>query len=240
MNQATTGQSGAAEIARQPGALLHLVAAGLIRSGAGVGLVPPPLVDEPCLPIACPHARCTLTVHDGGQVILEWRPAAGQVDPKQLADMACALLTGQAGEQPRLGDGYGRRTVTLKGVVGREMAARGLMVDLELYPDPVFYGVSAAIVITSPDSDLETEVWVADDGCLSWECDYGAASADLGELTADIVARVTAALSVAGPGPARGRRAWPWLRWLAPGVNSSSPAARIETDVPRSPGRGHA
>jgi|SRR5579863_954238 len=240
MNQATTGQAGAAEIAGQPGALLHLVAAGLIRSGAGVGMVPP-LADEPCLPIACSHARCTLTVHDGGQVIWEWDPAAaGQVDPKQLADMACALLTGQAGEQPRVGDGYGRRTVTLKGVVGRELAARGLMVDLELYPDPVFYGVSAVIVVTNPSSGPAAEVQVADDGCLTWECDYGAAGADLGELATDIVARVTAALSVAGPGPARERRPWPWLRWLAPGVTSSPPAARIESDVPRFPGRGHA
>ena len=231
MSQITTGQAEAAEPAGHPGALMYLVAAGLIRSGASVGLVPLPLVDEPCLPITCPHARCTLTVHDDGPVIWEWRPAAGgQVDPKQLADMACALLTGQASQQPRLGDGYGRRTVTLKGVVGRELAARGLMVDLGLYPDTVFYDVSAVIVVTSPGSDPEAEVWVADDGSLSWERDYGAAgtlpagdpgcpagSADLGELAADIVARVTAALSVTVAGqPHRGRRAWSRLRWLAP------------------------
>ena len=232
MSQTTTCP---AEAAGQPGVLLHLVAAGLIRSGAGVGLVPLPVADEPCVPITCPHARCTLTVHDGGQIIWQWRPAAGgRVDPKQLADVACALLTGQAGEQPRLGDGYGRRTVTLKGAVGRELAARGLVVDLELYPDPVFYDVCAAIVVTSPGSD-PAEVRVTDDGCLSWERDYEAAGTlpagepgcpardvGLGELAADIVTRITAALSVAGPGPGReerawSRRAWSRLRWLASG-----------------------
>src|SRR5579859_3222805 len=172
MSQTTTGQAGTAGIAEQRRALMHLVAAGLIRSGTAVGLAPTPLVDEPCLPITCPHARCTLTVHDGGQVVWEWRPVAGgQADPKQLADMACALLIGQAGEQPRLGDGYGRRTVTLKGAVGRELAARGLAVDLDLYPDMEFYDVSAVIVITSPGADLEAEVWVADDGSLCWERD---------------------------------------------------------------------
>jgi len=225
---------GVAEITQRPGALMGLVADRLICNGIGVGL--PWLDDEHCLPIACPPARCTLTVHDSGLVIWEWRPApGGQVDPKQLADLACALLTGQAGDQPRRGDGYGRPTVTLKGVVGRELAARGLTVGLELYEDPVFYDVYAAVVAASPGSGPDAEVRVTDDGCLSWEANYRdetalpagspehvAQVAGQEALVADIVARVTLALLVARPGPARhpagrGRQVWLWGLQVASG-----------------------
>jgi hypothetical protein len=119
----------------QPGELMRLVAGGLASSGLEVRL-PGPGHDRH-LAIACPGpAQCALAVSDCGLVELDcWPPLSGQADPKQVADLATALLTGRAGDYPRQGTGYGRPDATLKGIVGLELAARGLDVELEVYED---------------------------------------------------------------------------------------------------------
>jgi hypothetical protein len=166
--------------------------------------------------IACPVARCALTVEDWGSVTWEWSPAAGNaVDPLGLADVACALLTGCAGLSRWQSDGGGRADLTVKGRVGRELQARGLQVALEVYPDELSFEAHAAIVASAPGTGQAAEVRVTDDGWLSWERDCAAEEAaicwqpdhtawiaDPGKVAGDIVAAVTLALSQSLPSQA--------------------------------------
>jgi hypothetical protein len=154
-------------------------------------------------------------VEDCGLITWEWHPAAaGGADPKQLADVASTLLTGQSVVYPRRGDSYGRPELTLKGIVGRELAARGLAVDLEVYRDEAYFDAHAAIVVTTS-SDSGAEVRITDNGCLSWERDYWPEAAaitwepdctvqiaDPPGLAAGIVTAITQAMTVALPGTA--------------------------------------
>jgi hypothetical protein len=196
---------------------MHLVADGLAGNGFEVGL--PECGDGGCLSIASPAARCALTVDDWGSVVLDWNPVAGSaVDPLELAEVASALLTGRAALSRWQGDCGGRADLTLKGRVGRELQARGLQVELEVYPDELAFDAHTEIVATAPGTGPDAEVRVSDDGRLSWECDYATAEAavcrepdhttwiaDPGKVADDIVAAVTVALSQGLPGPA-GRR----------------------------------
>jgi hypothetical protein len=155
------------------------------------------------------------------------------VDPKLLADLACTLLIGRAGEQPRQGDGYGRQRVTLKGIVGRELTARGLQVGLEVTKDPMFFEAQTAIVVTRPGSGQNAEVRVTDDGYLTWERNYwDEAAATTGEpehatqitspkeLAADIVATISMAMSLILAGQPSQQR-------------SHTPARSLLTSLPR-------
>jgi hypothetical protein len=194
-----------------PGELMHRVADGLARNGFSIGF--PECHDSRRLVITCPAAHCTLTVEGFGLVAWEWHPAAaGSTDPQQLADVASTLLTGQGGPGPRRGDGCEQPGLTLKGKVGRELAARGLTVELEVYPDEVAFDAQTAIAITAP-GGKDAEVRVTDYGCLSWEYDSWAEAAaltwepcsasqiaDPQTLAEEIVAAVTQALAVASPG----------------------------------------
>jgi hypothetical protein len=188
---------------------MRLVADGLTHNGFDVSL--PDHADGRRLSIACLAARCTVTVEDTGLVVWDWHPVAGsRTDPRQLADLASALLTGKPGEHPRQGDGYGRPGVTLKGIVGRELTARGLQVGLEIYADEEFFDAHAAIVVTR--SDGGGQVYITDDGGLGWDRDYWAEAAgvtwqaqcttriiDPPVLAGDIVAAVTQAMAAAHP-----------------------------------------
>src|SRR5580693_4337446 len=108
MNQASAQ---VAESAGEPGALMYLVADGLAGNGFEVGL--PEFKDGRRLSVACPVAQCALTVEDWGSVAWEWNPVAGSaVDPLELADVACALLTGRAGLPRWEGDCGGRADLT--------------------------------------------------------------------------------------------------------------------------------
>jgi hypothetical protein len=124
--------------------------------------------------------RCQLAVSDCGTAEWQYWPQPGGTpdDPKVIADMVTALLTGAAGEQPRLGDGYGGQ-LTLKGVAGRERKARGLDVELEIYADEDAYDTSAAIVVTGPASDDGAWASVTDDGGIEWERDFWPFGVDL-------------------------------------------------------------
>ena len=135
-----------------------------------------------------------------------------EADPKQVADMAATLLTGQVRDYPRLGDGYGHETVTFKGIVGLELKARGFDVGLEVYEDEDYFDARAEIVVTSPDSGGEATVHVTDDGSLTWTRDYWAEAAtviwephfcgrisDLEKVAGAVVATITAAMSHLAP-----------------------------------------
>ena len=190
-----------------PGELLRLVADELTAAGLAVRPMPG---DGKRLLIVCAQARCSLLVSDCGLAEWEccllpgWRP-----DPGQAADLATALLTGRAGEFPRLGSGYGVPDLTFKGIVGLELKARGLDVELEVYEDRAHFDVCSQIVTTSPDAADPATVQVTDDGCVTWTCDYwddpatpaweydGLPVPGLGEVAAAAVTTVTTAITQA-------------------------------------------
>jgi hypothetical protein len=195
----------------EPGELMRLVAEGLTACGFDVR---PPERDGGCrMAIGCELARCAVSVSDWGDVEWDcWPQAGGEADPKQIADMAATLLTGQARDYPRLGNGYGRDTVTFKGVVGLELKARGFEVGLEVYEDEDYFDARAEIVVTSPDSGSDATVHVTDDGSITWTRDYWAEAAtviwepdfcgsiaDPGKVAAAVVATITRAMSHLAP-----------------------------------------
>ena len=162
-----------------PGELRRLVAGALAEAGLDVSA---PGDEEGCrLDIALPGARCTLAVGEDGSAEWEYWPwSADDADPDLTADLATALLTGRSGPQPRLGSGHQRENVTFKGIVGLELKARGLDVELAVYTDETAFDTFAEIIATVPASgDGGGQVCVADDGGLTWSCDYLAEAAAL-------------------------------------------------------------
>jgi hypothetical protein len=196
-----------------PGGMLRLVADGLADAGLDVSA---PGDEEGCrLDIALSGARCTLAVGEGGSAEWEYWPwSADDADPDLTADLATVLLTGQAGPQPRLGSGHQRENVTFKGIVGLELKARGLEVELAVYCDETAFDVIAEIIATVPGQGGGGQVCVADDGGLIWTRDYlaGAAAlpgpghagqaADPGSIAGLVVEAVTRAVSLLRPAEA--------------------------------------
>jgi hypothetical protein len=181
-----------------PGELLRLVADGL----AGAGLdVSAPADGEGRLEIAWPGARCTLAVGEGGSAEWEywpWSPA--DADPDLTADLATVLLTGQAGRQPRLGSGHQRENVTFKGIVGLELKARGLDVEMAVYCDETAFDTFAEIIATVPgQGEGGGQVCVTDDGGLTWTRDYLAEAADPAGIAGLVVEAVTRAMALLRP-----------------------------------------
>lgn len=199
------------------GGLMRLVAEGLAASGLDV--CPPCREHSHRLMIGCGGQRWALSVNDRRLVELECCPEpGGKADPKQVADLATALLTGRAGDYPRRGGGYGKPGITLKGIVGLELEARGLDVELEVYADSKHFDARSLIVVTRPASGDAATVQVTDDGCVSWSCDYENPAAaitgspgscepvpGIAEVASAVVATVTVAVSQVSGVPVAGR-----------------------------------
>jgi hypothetical protein len=176
-----------------PGELLRLVADGL--AAAGLDVRPPG--DGYRLDIACPAARCTVAVSECGSAEWEYCPwSPKDADPGVTADLATALLTGRSGPQPRLGSGHQRENVTFKGIVGLELKARGLDVELAVYCDETVFDTFAEIVVTVPGAGDDGQVCVTDDGGLAWTCGY---QADPAAAAGSVVEAVTRAMSCLYP-----------------------------------------
>jgi len=182
-----------------PGELLRLVADGL--TGAGLDVRPPADEDGCRLDIAMPGARCTLAVGEGGSAEWEYWPwSADDADHGLTADLATALLTGRSGPQPRLGSGHQRENVTFKGIVGLELKARGLDVELAVYCDETAFDTFAEIIATVPgQGEGGGQVCVTDDGGLTWTRDYLAEAADPAGIAGLVVEAVTRAMALLRP-----------------------------------------
>lgn len=197
----------------KPGELVRLVASKLARHDLDVSDPEPGRCRLSITNIE--GARCELSVcEETGDVRWDWIPDGA--DPRQIADMATFLLTGQTqdhrGETQSVPD-----HLTFKGAVGLVMKARGLDVELETWTDDLHYEAGAdTIVVTRPGAPEDPKVIVADDGSLTWYRDYWADHAvitwepeysgylgDIGTIADDITG--TRALAVAGAGtPAPG------------------------------------
>jgi len=156
----------------RPEELLSLVMNGL--GGSGLDIRPG---EGSMLAIAWPGARCTLAVSDSGLAEWEYCPES-PADPGLAADLATALLTGRPGPFPRLAGS--RESATFKASVGRELKARGLDVELAVYTDEAAFDAFAEIVATAPGGGEDAQVHVADDGGMTWICEYQADAAPLG------------------------------------------------------------
>lgn len=179
-----------------PGELLRLVADGLTDAGLDVRA---PGDGEGRLDIAMPGARCTLAVGDGGSAEWEYCPRSPQdADPDLAADLATVLLTGRSGPQPRLGSGHQFENVTFKGIVGLELKARGLEVELAVYCDETAFDTFAEIIATVPgQGDGGGQVCVTDEGGLTWTRDYWAETAAV-VLAPELCGQVADPASIAG------------------------------------------
>ncbi len=204
MSQAGAGLADRA----QPGELMRLVADGLMVNGFNVRL--PDREGRCSVTISSLGARCKLSVSDFGYVEWGCSPwASDEADPKRIADLATTLLTGQGGDYPRQGSGYERPGITLKGIVGLEVRARGLKVDLEVYEYADFYDAVAEIVVTNSGAEELAWVRVTDDGAVTWQRDYWPEAAaitwepeysgeitDPGKVADSIVDTITRAISL--------------------------------------------
>jgi len=189
----------------RPGELLSLVAGGLAGSGLDVQEG-----EDSRLAITVPGARCVLMVSDCGTAEWEYCPRCpAEADPGLAADMATSLLTGRPGPFPRLAGGPSPGSLTFKGMVGRELKARGLDVELAVYADEVAYAAFAEVVATAPGGD-DAHVHVADDGGLTWIRDYETEAttvlgpepgqpADPDGVAAAVVATVTRTMACLNP-----------------------------------------
>ena len=154
----------------RPGDLIRQVAEALTRTG--LGTCPHGENGSNQIDIECHAGHCTLWVSDFGTAEWEYHPAQ-DADPELAADLAAILLTGHPAPSPPPSRGPDRPHLTFKGIVGLDLRARGLDVELAVYPEFDVLNVTAEIVITSPaDTHGGMQVWVSDDGHLTWRRDY--------------------------------------------------------------------
>ena len=149
--------------APQAGQLARLTAALLGESGLTVTGPDPADASGGRLVIARRAAQCELIVSDSADAELHWTPfAAEAADPHCVADLAAALLSGQAGA--RHPDTVSGGDLTFKGIVGMDLRAGGFTVQLNAYTDDYYYDVTAEITVTDPRAGHGAAVYVTDDG----------------------------------------------------------------------------
>jgi hypothetical protein len=191
----------------EPGELIRLVADGLAGCGLEVRLSGPEGAAR--LDITCEAGQCRLSVNDWASAEWDYTPRSkNEADPALTADLATALLTGRLDRYPRPAGGYRREGITFKGIVGRELKARGLDVGLEVYEDEDYFDAHAEIIVTNPGGQDDAQVRVTDEGCLTWTRDYWGQTAtivfepdlcgwitDPADVAASVVATITQAMA---------------------------------------------
>ncbi|HEX7659037.1 MAG TPA: hypothetical protein VF444_06105 [Pseudonocardiaceae bacterium] len=161
-----------AEAEPQHGELAHLTAECL--AAAGLRLNELTTSDPNGIPFVVEYrgARCRLYIADNADVELEWAPLDADVaDPLRVADHVAGLLSADpVARDPNAGNGSSR--ITFKGAVGRDLEARGFHVQLNIYQDETFFDVTVDIVVTQPDGDETSRVYVDDDGGFMWVANF--------------------------------------------------------------------
>lgn len=130
-----------------------------------------------------------------GAEVIRWEycpPEDGETDPKRIADITTALLADEDPPYERLGDGYDVPAMTFKGIVGRELQARGLSVELQIYEDHLALDAWADIFVSSA-KESGMRVLVDDDGCITWESDH---LTDARAIANDVKTRMRRVISV--------------------------------------------
>ncbi len=156
----------------EPGAAMRAVAAKLAAHGFHV--CGPDWEEGRRLRITnLPGTTCEVTVEDSGFVTWEyWRGASKGTDPDRLASLAMHLLIAGRAYPPRQGAATRNVNAGHQGIIGRELEANGLTVDLEVYADHVCFEVAAEIVVTNPAHPGRGRVRIGDEPGLTWECGY--------------------------------------------------------------------
>src|SRR6266566_3787403 len=154
---------------RGPGAAMHMVAEKLTAHGFDVR--GPEWEEGRRLRVTnLPGTTCEVTVEDGFVTWEYWRWASKGADPDRLAGQVMRLLTGDAATLLPSGAAARSVRVGMQGIVGRELKAKGLDVDLDIYADHGAFEVIAEIVVTNPAHPERGRVRVGDEAGLLWEC----------------------------------------------------------------------
>lgn len=168
----------AADCSIDSGELFRLVADELAGSPVSASYVSRVSHGEDCGHLALAGIpgvpRSALTVSEGSTCVRwEYNPnETGRIEAGRAADIVTALLTGDDGPYPRLGDAYPRpgRTYSYTASVGRELLKRGLKVTFNPATDDIFYSVESVIDVDGPDPAASATI--DEEGFLIWERDY--------------------------------------------------------------------
>ena len=159
----------------------------------------------------------SLSVLDVGTVRWEYCPEDREkIDARQTANIVTALITDESEPYEEIEDFHGNGT-GFKGIVGRDLMARGLAVKLEVFEDYSSFSADADIVVTkkrtiSTDEDAEdrgktpardqcdTRAYVDDSGFISCDIEYwGEVHAEaIAEDVARRIRRVVKSFAISG------------------------------------------
>ncbi|HEX7662049.1 MAG TPA: hypothetical protein VF444_21495 [Pseudonocardiaceae bacterium] len=154
------------------GKLAHLTAECLASKGLRVSELDSSEPHGATLVIPLRGARCRLFVTDDADVELDWTPLdADTKDPLRVADHVAGLLSADpAVRDPNAATPSS--SIHFKGVVGRDLEARGFHVELNIYRDEAFFDVTVDIEVTEFDGAETGKAYVDDDGSFIWLADF--------------------------------------------------------------------
>jgi hypothetical protein len=179
-----------------PEAALAAVADGLTAAGFDISI---PGEEQAChLHLTNVRgALCDLALTNRGAMIWTYRPFRGTwTSPAQIAATALGVLGAEAAPDHGMSIRH-YPGLTLKGLVGRALAERGMTVDVKvIYQDDVNYEIHAEIEATNPAWPGRGFVRVSDDATIRWGCQLTSATSGEG-LGLDVIVQ-TIATALAG------------------------------------------
>jgi hypothetical protein len=117
-----------------------------------------------------PGVMSEISVYDNGAVEWEYCQCHGNpADPAVIAKMAMSMLGADIPDYRGpllLRPGY----LTLRGVIGRALAQRGMHVSLDVYRDEFCFEAYSEIKVTNPARPDRGKVRLTDDNSIVWEC----------------------------------------------------------------------
>lgn len=171
------------------GTAMRMVAERLTANGVAIRM--PDYADSRRLNIVnARRARSEIIAEDCGYVVWDYWPWSGaHSDPADITSLVLRVLgadhyatTRNISAQPAL---------KLKGIVGRDLAARGLRVSLEVFEDLVAFDVVAEISVTNPARPERGRVCITDEGSVMWEYHHESTR----ETLMDVVDTITPVLT---------------------------------------------